>query len=163
MDENKLNQIAGEFIYKNYGVKLRIPIVRNNRLRSTYGRLIIRNHKAYRIDIAGILLDYGTEEVIVDILKHECIHYALFEKKLPHKDGHPVFERELKKHGAPATRQLLIGKYYILKCSKCGHTALTNRKRAVAHPEQYRMKCCNTEIKIVGTKILDGSEKRESM
>ena len=113
--EIELTKIAQVFLKIHYGLGLDIPIKRNNRLRSTHGRFIINNynHTPLRIEIAGKTLDYGTDEVIISILKHECIHYALFVQGRAYRDGHPEFEAELRKHNAPSTNTLKIGLYYL--------------------------------------------------
>lgn len=157
MNESTLVRIAATFLRENYNETLHIPVKRNNRLRSSYGRFILKNNKAYCIDLAGRLLDYGAEEVIINILKHECIHYALFMKQQPYRDGSPVFEAELKKHGAPETRKLIVGKFYVLKCDACGNTTKTNRKRTIAHPEQYQTACCRAPFQIIGEQIYNGT------
>lgn len=159
MNESTLVRIATTFLKENYNVTLHVPIKRNNRLRSTYGRFILRNNKAHCIDLAGVLLDYGTEEVIINILKHECIHYALFMKQQPYRDGSSVFESELKKHGAPKTRKLLVGKFYVLKCDACGNTTLTDRKRTIAYPKQYRTVCCRAPFHIIDEHIYNGTNE----
>lgn len=159
MIESKLKHIAASFLNVNYNVKLNIPIKRNNRLRSTYGRFILKNNEPNCIELAGVLLDYGVEEVIFNILKHECIHYALFEKQQPYRDGHPVFESELKRHGVLGTGKVLIGKFHVLKCKNCGKTSLTSKKRTIAHPEDYRTVCCQSTFDIVDEQIYDGTNQ----
>jgi len=128
-------------------------------LRSTYGRFILKNNEPNCIELAGVLLDYGVEEVIFNILKHECIHYALFEKQQPYRDGHPVFEAELKRHGVLGTGKVLIGKFHVLKCKNCGKTSLTSKKRTIAHPEDYRTVCCQSTFDIVDEQIYDGTNQ----
>src|SRR5699024_555898 len=115
MIECKLKHNTASIMNVNYNVKLNTPIKRNNRLRSTYGRFILKNNEPNCIELAGVLLDYGVEEVIFNILKHECIHNALFEKQQPYRDGHPVFEAELKRHGVLGTVNVMTEKFHVLK------------------------------------------------
>src|SRR5699024_12385460 len=115
MIESKLKHIAASYLNENYNVKLNIPIKRNNRLRSTYGRFILENNEPNCIELAGVLLDYGVEEVIFNRLKHECINNALFEKQQPYRDGHPIFESELKRHGVLGTVNVMTEKFHVLK------------------------------------------------
>src|SRR5690625_4133127 len=57
--EDELTQIADQFLQKNYGVTLDIPIKRNNRLRTTLGRYVVsHDDKPLRIEIAGNTLRY---------------------------------------------------------------------------------------------------------
>lgn len=158
MDINQLTVYAAEFLKKNYHLSLHIPITRNNRLRSTHGRFVIRNNKAYKIELAGYLLDYGSYEAIIGVLKHECIHYALFLQKADFKDGEHAFENELKKYQAPGTNTMIVGKYYLFQCRQCKKVSKTTIKKVKTHSQQYRTKCCNANIVLLREAIYDGSE-----
>lgn len=157
--EDDLTQVAYKFLQLNYGLKLDIPIKRNNRLRTTLGRYVIsHDDQPLRIEIAGNTLNYGTASSIIEILKHECIHYALHKKGLPYHDGDPLFEAELRKHHVPSTDTKIIGKYYLFRCQKCSHEGKTLFKRIVQKPDQYRTSCCNAPLKIIGEVIYDGED-----
>jgi SprT-like protein len=158
MQQEELVAFAKSFLQENYGLMLDIPVVRNNRLRSTHGRFVIMNNQANKIDLAGYLLDYGAIEAILGVLKHECIHYALFKKGINHHDGDPAFEMELVKHQAPKTRTLNIGKYYLLKCGQCENIVSTKKKSVVNQPDQYLSACCRSKLIVVGVKIYNGSD-----
>lgn len=160
MSIEELIKIAKSFLLENYQMSLDIPIKRNNRLRSTHGRFIMRNNEAYQIELAGYLLDYGTDKTIIGVLKHECIHYAQFINNGAHHDGDPVFENELQKHDAPRTRTLMIGKYFLYKCHKCGNVRHTRKKRVIKFPEDYRTSCCRSKLTVLGEKVYDGAEKQ---
>lgn len=158
MTEAELNEAAKIFLQKNYQMTLDIPVKRNNRLRSTHGRFVIKNNTAYSIELAGYLLEYDTNESVMGVLKHECIHYAQFKKGAAHLDGDPTFEYELHKHAAPRTRTLTIGKYIQFSCDACGKTTETKRKRVMKYPNNYRTTCCGSTLTILGERIFDGSE-----
>ncbi len=159
MPEEKLTKIAREFLSKNYHIELKIPITRNNRLRTTLGRFVISSDKKpLRIEIAGNTLDYGTDKAIIGVLKHECIHYALHIKGESSSDGHPYFESELKKHNAPSTRSTQIGKNYVFLCDACGKESETRIKQLNRTPHRYRTTCCNSKLTIIGERIYDGSQ-----
>lgn len=81
---------ARRFLSENYNMDLRIPIRRNNRIKRTLGQFIRMDDKSDCIEISGILLDYGGKTAVFDTLRHELIHYALFELGKPHRDGDPV-------------------------------------------------------------------------
>ena len=156
----QLIDIAEQFLQTAYQLQLDIPIERNNRLRTTQGRYVVKQDRTpVKIELSGNTLDYGTEEAIIGVLKHECIHYALFEKQQPYRDGHPVFEAELKRHGVLGTGKVLIGKFHVLKCKNCGKTSLTSKKRTIAHPEDYRTVCCQSTFDIVDEQIYDGTNQ----
>lgn len=160
MEIEQVRQIATTFLQRTYGIKLTIPIERNNRLRTTQGRYVMNhNYTPVRIDISGHTLDYGTDEAITGIIKHECIHYALHMLHKPYKDGTDYFEAELKKYGAPATGTCFIGKVYTFTCNNCGKESETRRKQLKLTPKKYLTTCCGAKLTWTGEKIYDGSSK----
>ena len=155
--EEELTQFATQFLRTNFHIDLSIPIVRNNRLRSSYGRYVMTNKQhPVRIEIAGKTLDYGTVEAIKGIIKHECIHYALHMQGQSMRDGHPVFEETLRQYNAPSTNTMKIGLFYLFRCEICVRTYETNRKQISKTPKKYRTKCCNGKITIMETRKYDG-------
>jgi len=158
LTDEELRKHASEFLRDNYHMSLDIPVKRNNRLRSTHGRFLLKNNKPHSIELAGYLLTYGVRETIIGVLKHECIHYAQFKQGLGHLDGDPLFEAELQKHHAPKTRTLMIGKYIEFQCDACGRKTQTRRKRVAKSPQSYRTACCGSPLTIIGEKVYDGSE-----
>lgn len=159
MSEEELTEIAKQFLAHHYGINLTIPVRRNNRLRSTHGRFVIRNNRPEAIDLAGYLLTFGARSTIIGVLKHECIHYALFLLGKDHRDGSAPFETELEKHHAPKTRSVMVGKYYNFICDECGRSTSTRRKRVVTTPQSYRTTCCHAHLTICGEIIYDGTEQ----
>lgn len=161
MDEAYLTRFAKAFLLAHYQQDLTIPIQRNNRLRTTQGRYVTkRDGTPIRIDIAGHTLDYGTQEVVEGIVKHECIHFALHQQGKPYKDGNALFEAELKKHNAPSTKTILVGKIYLFTCDQCGKTGESRLKQLMKTPEKYRTACCRSTLTITGEKIYDGTKQR---
>ena len=155
----ELTETATAFLRENYGMELGIPIVRNNRLRTVMGRFI----SAYRggatsIEIAGFVFEHGEREVIIDTLYHECVHYAIFERGEPYKDGHPHFEAELKRLGVGATGTNIVGKYVIYACQNCGKEAQARGKQLLRDYRERMTICCSAEIRIVGERIYNGTE-----
>lgn len=158
MHIDELEQFAEQFLKEHYHITLSIPVERNNRLRSTHGRFVIKNNRPQKIELAGHLLNYGAENFIYGVLKHECIHYALYEQGKGHVDGNPVFEAELEKHNAPRTRTLKIGSFIVFTCNHCGNRVETRRKRVAKHPEDYHTACCGAMLTVVGETAYNGSE-----
>src|SRR5690625_3934637 len=151
-----LTDIARQFIHHHYGLTLTIPIQRNNRLRSTLGRYVYKkNDTPLRIELAGFILDYGAKSAIIDVLKHECIHYSLHIQGKPCHDGHPYFEAELKKHGVSSTKKTMIGKYYRYRCHSCHQENVTKLKKITQTPEKYRTACCRATLVVIGERIYD--------
>lgn len=157
MIDNLYEQTAKEFLRENYRQPLTIPITRNNRLRSSLGRFVYdRDQRAIRIELAGFLLDYGAQSTIIDVLKHECIHYALFEKGLPHRDGEAYFEKQLQLYGVSRTKELKVGPYMQYICGKCQQAGETKNRRLLKNPSMYRTTCCHAKIILTGEKVYDG-------
>lgn len=106
-----LEKRCKEFIRKEYNINLDIPVRINNRLSRSLGRFVItRGNIDNRIEFAGYLLKEGTDEQIISVLKHECIHYVLYQLGRDFKDGQKDFENELKRHGAGSTNSIRIKK-----------------------------------------------------
>ncbi len=155
--ENELKEIASTFLKENYEISLKIPVIRNNRLRSTLGRYVINNKgEPLRIELSGTLLTYGAKETIIGVLNHECIHYAFHKQGKPMHDGNPLFERALAKHKAPSTKTLKVGKFYTYYCERCKKPGESRLKRLVTHCDDYRTKCCRAKIILTGEKIYNG-------
>ena len=95
--------------------------------------------------------------MIIGILKHECIHYAFHMMENPSSDGHPFFESELIKHGAPSTKTTKIGKHFVFKCNACGKESETRLKQLNRTPYRYRTSCCQSSLTVVGERIYDGT------
>ena len=160
MDIDRVKQIARVFLTETYGIELSIPVERNNRLRTTQGRYVIKHDDTpLRIELSGQTLEYGTEGAIIGIVKHECIHYALHQLGKPYQDGSAYFEAELKKHDAPRTGTCFIGKLYTFTCDDCGQVGETWRKQLTLTPEKYRTTCCRDTLTWIGEKIYNGSNE----
>lgn len=159
MDEQYLTDYAKRFLKDHYGVSLTVPVVRNNRLRTSLGRFIFSyDGTPLRIELSGNVLTYAADEIILGVLRHECIHYAFYVQGRGETDGDTAFEAELKKHRAPSTRTTKIGKFYRFACMKCGMESETAIKRLKTSPEKYRTTCCQAAIRIVGERIYNGLE-----
>lgn len=123
----QLNDFAEKFLNETYGMSLTIPIKLNGRLKTSYGRFVsYRDPKLPKvIELNKSFLECNDLDTVLNVLKHELVHYALFMKGKPHSDGNPVFEKELKRLGIVS--QSDIGKYNILQkmqiyqCKKCGN------------------------------------------
>lgn len=159
MTIEELTEYAADFLRDNYDMELAIPILRNNRLRTTMGRFI-ENHEgaADRIEIAGYMFEYSAREVIIDTLYHECVHYALFERGEPSDDGEPYFEAELKRLDIGATGTNIVGTYVIYSCGSCGKELKARGKRLLRDHRERMTACCLAEIVIEGERIYDGTE-----
>ena len=103
----ELTKFATKWIHDTYGITLEIPILTNNRLTRALGRFRYRsNGQSVSIELAGDLLKYYPQEEIIDVLKHELVHYACFSQGKPYLDGSPHFESELVRLGVTGTNIL---------------------------------------------------------
>lgn len=113
----QLENYAKKFLKETYNMDLAIPLQLNGRLKTTCGRFMYKRSKidgstqASRVELNKYFVENNEPSVVLDVLKHELVHYALFEKGKPNSDGHPVFERELKRLGIVS--QSTINKYTI--------------------------------------------------
>lgn len=142
----ELHDHAETFLWENFNQRLNIPININNRLRTVGGRFRSRHYvsdnsaKAVDIEIAKFVCETGTQEEIWDILEHECIHYALFERGEPYRDRDSHFintckrlnvrldhsiAREKRTYACPVCGVIVEGyrkipRGYYIPCGKCG-------------------------------------------
>jgi SprT-like protein len=154
--ERRLIMEARNFLKNAYNLELNIPVRVNGRLRSTYGRFIC--HPTGRIPIAIEMsknyIKHQDWKTVYETLIHECIHYALFVMNKPYNDGHPVFEREIQKHGSHSTGTIEYrGKVQQYGCPSCDK--VFNRSRKLAHNGKYHhCSKCNVRIIYLGEKII---------
>lgn len=93
-----------KFLNENYNVDLKIPVELNNRFTATLGCFNTnKKNEAISLEFSKKYYNHASKEDFIKLMKHECIHYALFTLGLPCEDGHPVFEKEIKKHDSNPT------------------------------------------------------------
>lgn len=156
-----LAEWARNFLRKEYNLELGIPITRNNRLRTSMGSFVYSDEGAVGIEVAGFMFEYAAKDVMLDLLKHECVHYALYTLGREYRDGYNEFESELKRLGISATETNKVGKYYTYECSKCGEEDDSRNRRLFDNPENYMTRCCGGKIKSIEVRIYDGTEEGE--
>lgn len=100
LSEYQLKKYANDFLRKNYGFDLTVPLKYNGRLKRSYGRFIYYNNprKPKCVEINRYFAETNSNEVVIDVLRHELIHYAVFMLGQPCRDGDDYFENELAKH-----------------------------------------------------------------
>lgn len=101
---------SNQFLQKEYQLKLKIPIVFSPRMKSTLAEVLYysadRNSKKIikekmvfsELFIAASRFDPNLKlrkQIILNTLKHELVHYALFILGKNYKDGETDFEKEL--------------------------------------------------------------------
>lgn len=100
--ENYLKEKANKFLNKYFNTNLDIPIIINDRLRSSYGDFRCdHNNKPLKITINGDYFNYKQDDVssLLDTLYHECVHYVLLKYNVRNDDGDLVFDTILNRLG----------------------------------------------------------------
>lgn len=108
LDKTEIENFCRSFLAENYGIELAIPVVLNPRLTRTLGSFI-HNSKTktpIELEFSKKFMEKAEVDSKIKIIKHECIHYALFVQEKPYKDGEALFEEELVKHNSVATDTL---------------------------------------------------------
>lgn len=90
-----------------FDFKPTITIKRNNRLSRVLGRFISTyDRRPLRIELSGRLVDYYDDNIIVDVLKHELIHYMLCVQGKPYSDRSHEFIKTCKANGVSLTNTI---------------------------------------------------------
>lgn len=157
-NQKDLTEYAEKFLMENYGLELTHPIIINGRLTSAYGRVMFTHgyKDVTSIDIAKRLMVFAHQGVILDTLKHELIHYALWKLEKPFDDNDQCFKDELVKHGATGEGEIEVGEYYKYICVKasCGKDYRVRKILGNGYTCQ-----CNSKIKLTEKYVANGYEK----
>lgn len=160
--ERKLTKYASEFLENEYGLELAIPIKFNGRLSKSVGRFRYNDYhnRAVEIELSKkhtiLAVMTNTLDAIFGVLKHELIHYALFEKDLPYYDSDLYFQNECKRHNAP----LRHDGYYIRQVYHCENGHLITRGRKF---NENNYSCnCGASIRFTKTAIYRGKKEVKS-
>lgn len=151
---HRLRQEADRFLQDAYGLTLNIPLRVNRRLKRTLGRMVLKDGRPYVIELSAALLEYQDWDVIVDVLKHECIHYACFVLKRPYGDGDAHFRRELKRHGVSSSgTHHYKGMVHQYRCAGCDGVIASLKKYSLdrrGFVKKRRCGRCRGRVKYVG-------------
>ena len=145
-----LEEVADDFLKENFNLTLDIPIRISNRMTRTFGSFVrTRNRltgetQSKEIVISSNLYKYHGYDKMIDTLKHECIHYALYTLGRPYKDGQAYFENTLKEHGVSSTGTTKYkGKAHLYECTGCKNTFKQTRK---FNTDKYRCSHCKGQL-----------------
>lgn len=155
--EKLMTEFAEEFLRKEFGLELEIPIKVNPRLRSTYGQFKHGYDIAIGISISKSMIEHMGKEFSLDTVKHELVHYAHFKLGLPFRDGQEVFENALKRVGAPSTgTRHSPSKEEVYQCQGCNNKFHQSRKLKYHKQFQgsnYSCTCGGGRLKYLGQKV----------
>lgn len=142
---DQLTVIAKEFLESAYGLELNIPISYNGRLTSALGRFLEDDefpHEPLAIELSKNLGQYHPEHEIIEVLKHELVHYALHILKKPYADGEEYFEKELERFGISSSELIAYkGMVHIYECAECHAPILSERKLS-----KFVSECCKGDL-----------------
>lgn len=148
----ELTCIANHFLKTTYHLELSIPIRISNRMSAKLGAFVLKGNKPYEIVLSINLIENYNLDTIVDVLKHECVHYALYSLGRPFKDGQTDFESELKRLNISSTYTYSFkGTVHVYKCNTCN---IVFHKRIKGYEKRYRCGRCRKKFKYLGEKIL---------
>lgn len=144
---------AKRFLKEEYDMELTVPIEFNTRLKRCLGRFrfnkVNGENVPLKIEMSVEFMKVHPKENILDVLRHELVHYALCAKGLPEahfSDGDSVFENELKRLNVSRTRHYTgkYGKLHHYTCNSCG--AEFKRKRRITATARCS---CSLDSKII--------------
>jgi SprT-like protein len=145
----ELNTYAKKQAKKQWGLQLNVTVTINGRLSRSLGRFGHTKTKPLYIQLSKKLVENYEPHEIKDVLLHELTHWALFTLNKPCKDGHPVFEKELKRVGACSTRTYEIkGEAFQLHCKNCGRLVgeTNNKRQSTNWLNRGVSKCCMAKL-----------------
>lgn len=145
MQNNELQCLVEEISDTFFGKPFKHRAIFNNRLRTTGGRYLLKSHN---IEInPKQLLTFG-EQAVIDIIKHELVHYHLHLEGKGYKHRDKDFKVLSQEVGAPRFCEMIPsvqGYKYTYTCEKCGQKY--HRKRRV-NTNKYRCSKCTGKIKM---------------
>ena len=147
----QLRKLAEEFLWDNFQMKLRIPIRISNRMKSTLGvfKFYRKSRKPFEIALSGELVANQPRDVVIDVLYHECVHYALFMQGLPHSDGDREFKDTVDRLGVSRTRTFRYkGTAHLYECKDCDQRFTRKMK---GYEKRYMCGRCKGNFQYLGT------------
>lgn len=131
----QLETYAKQFLKDEFGLNLDVLIKISNRMSKTLGYFQTGTNRTtgqtrpLNITISGNLIKHYTQEEVLDTLKHECVHYALYMLGKPYRDGQAYFENTLKRLGIGSTRTIEFkGIVHNYTCTSCNEKFQRKRR-----------------------------------
>ncbi len=144
VNEEKLEYCAKEFLRRNFNLDLDIPIRISKRMKSKLGVFIVKYYgkkaTGSEIVISEDFIVNNDETAVLDVLYHECVHYALYKTGQPYRDSDEIFIRTLDRLGISRTRSYRYrGESFLYECRKCKYRFSKNMK---GYEKRYRCRSC---------------------
>lgn len=149
----ELQEVANDFLKENFNLTLDIPIRVSNRMTRTMGRFVRTQNRITKeitpkeIVISGNVIKYYSTHELIDTLKHECVHYALYTLGKPFADGEAYFENTLNKLSVSSTMTTQYkGKAHKYRCLDCKNEFRQTRR---FNTSKYRCSRCKGTLDYV--------------
>lgn len=150
MTMGEIKGFADKFLRQEFGLRLEIPIKVNGRLTRSMGRFRYNPLRALDIELAKVLVMYNTDEVVLDTLKHELVHYALYELGQPFDDSDAEFIEACQSRGIGLTKTGTYNlPFHLYRCDTCDKELISKTKRK----GHFLCKACKSDIKYVGKEL----------
>lgn len=143
-----LYEEANEFLWNNYKMTLDIPIEIESleEFPLAEGWFEHTGEEACRIVITQTVQVFADDDVALDVLRHELIHYALFRLNRNFSDGEDDFEAELKRLNVSGSETTMIGIYFMYKCNECGGEIPHHEKLEDWQMVRLNTYCCDAQF-----------------
>ena len=153
MNVQQLQAYADDFLRKNFGLSLDVPLRVSKRMKSKLGVFSIKYNKnevlSSEIVLSHNFIINNDKDAVLDVLYHECVHYALYKRKLPFRDSDPEFINTLERLEISRTRSYKYrGQSYLYECRKCGYQFSKNMK---GYEKRYMCGRCRGKFTYRGT------------
>jgi SprT-like protein len=146
----QLKMYANKFLKDNYGMELTVPLELNGRLKTACGRFVYyRNSRTpKKVELNKVFAQNNEPTVVLDVLRHELVHYALFMQGKPHSDGQPCFENELKRLGVVSQKTIdqykIASRVQVYGCTRCTNEYQMTRR--LKHNGKYHSCKCGGDL-----------------
>ena len=158
MNSDELHSYARKFLVENFGLTLEIPIRISKRMKSKLGAFQIKYQKqqvvSKEIVMSHTFLVNNSREIILDVLYHECVHYALYTLKKPYRDSDREFTETLENLGI-ARQKLIYSKHRDRLTHECRKCSYQFTKRVKGYNKRYICRHCRGRFTYKGTVAVD--------
>ncbi|CAM4196027.1 SprT-like domain-containing protein [Lacicoccus alkaliphilus] len=152
MNEKELEGHAKAFLRDNFNLSLDIPVRISRRMKSKLGVFTVKYYggtvTGSEIVISESFILNNDRTAVLDVLHHECVHYALYRTGQPYRDTDVTFVRTLEKLSISRTRSYKYrGEAFLYECRKCRYRFSKNMK---GYEKRYRCQRCRGKFLYIG-------------
>ena len=155
---------AYSFLLDNYGIEGTPKVFISNSLEDCLARIEPykdeEGNDSTRILVSRRLIAYYDFDEVVNVVKHELVHYALAYQGKNFRDGEDDFENELERLGLPTGGDMnLRGKVYIYSCNYQHNEVELHRTKKRTNVDQRICPICKHPMKYKGVYMIDKNNK----